>query len=75
MPTYGTSIIRVCYWLSIMIRSPQLDFCHRVARLYAKQVAQIRPVGGEDVGEVVEIFLAHLTRFMGNGNFVLSAVQ
>jgi len=33
---YGTAIIRVGYWLSIMIRSPQLDVCGRVARLYAK---------------------------------------
>jgi hypothetical protein len=71
MPTYGTSIIRVRYWLSIMIRSPQPNFCRRVARSYAKQAVQIRLVGGKDVREIVEIFLAHLTSSMGNGNSVL----
>jgi hypothetical protein len=75
MPTYGTSVIGVGYRLSVMIRSPQFDFCRRVARLYAKQVVQIRLVGGKDVREIVEIFLAHLTSFMGNGNVVLSAIQ
>jgi hypothetical protein len=75
MRTYGTSVIGVGYRLPVMIRSPQLDLCRRVARLYAKQVVQIRPVGGKDVREIVEIFLVHLTSFMGNGNAVLSAIQ
>lgn len=75
MSTHESTVIRIRDSLAVYIRPPQLNDRFRPCRAYAFEVAEVGLVGGEDVGEGVEVLFGDLAGFVFYGDAVLVTVS
>lgn len=75
LKTHESTVIRIWNSLAIYIRPPQLDDRFRSCGAYAFEVAEVGVVGGEDVGEGVEVLFGDLAGFVFYGDAMLVTVE